>query len=224
MIAPLNVLSLREQVYNYLRQQMNVGDLVPGSTINIDKIARKLEISKTPLRDALIHLEIEGFVTILPRKGVLVNSLDLLDIKNAYEAIGMVEASIVLDCYDKITPSHIAKLEDLNGNMISDIKKNSFKKLFEANLAFHDVYLNLSENDLLRRIILPIKQRLYDFPRHSYLRNWELRNCDEHQKFIDYLKDGEVQKASDLLREVHWSYQVQESFIKEFYDKKQGLQ
>ncbi len=84
-----------------MRKQMNLGALLPGSTINIGKIAKQLGISKTPLRDALIHLEVEGFVTILPRRGVCVNVLELCDVKNAYNAIGMVEASIVMECFRK---------------------------------------------------------------------------------------------------------------------------
>ena len=72
---------------------MNLGFLLPGSTINIGEIAKQLGISKTPLRDALIHLEMEGFVTILPRRGVRVNVFELQDVKNAYDAIGLVEAA-----------------------------------------------------------------------------------------------------------------------------------
>ncbi len=80
MTPRLNILSLREQVYEYLRNEMITGGLVPGSTINLNRIAEQLGISKTPLRDALIHLELEGFVTILPRKGVMVNALTLEDV------------------------------------------------------------------------------------------------------------------------------------------------
>ncbi len=68
MNGALKFSSLSDQVYEYLRRQMNQGDLLPGSTINIAEIANQLGISKTPLRDALIHLELEGFVTIIPRR------------------------------------------------------------------------------------------------------------------------------------------------------------
>jgi len=213
----LNILSLREQVYEYLRTEMVTGGLAPGSTINLNKIAEQLGISKTPLRDALIHLEQEGFVTILPRRGVMVNALELKDVKDAYNAIGIIEASIIQDCFDKITPSHISRLEDLNARMIQDIEKNDFSRLFATNLAFHDVYNNLSDNPLLKKFIFPIKHRLYDFQGQSYIAEWELRNCKEHSKFIDFLKQGEPLKASKILKDVHWSYPVQESFIKQFY-------
>ncbi len=218
MQIELNVLSLREQVYTYLRQQMSLGILVPGSTINIGEIASQLGISKTPLRDALIHLEVEGFVNILPRRGVCVNVLELRDVRNAYNAIGMVEASIVMDCFDRIKSSHILKLERLNEIMILDIEKNDFTRLFNTNVEFHDVYLDISKNDLIKKFILPIKQRLYDFPRQNYIYEWEMQNCKEHQTFIDCLKHGKPEKAAKVLKDVHWSFEYQKAFIKKFYN------
>ncbi|MCG2817221.1 MAG: GntR family transcriptional regulator, partial [Candidatus Aminicenantes bacterium] len=62
----LNLLSLKDQVYDYLRERMKKGELRPGAAINTDETSERLGISKTPLRDALIRLEVEGFVTILP--------------------------------------------------------------------------------------------------------------------------------------------------------------
>lgn len=217
MKTRLNVLSLREQVYEYLRNEIITGGLVHGSTINLNKITDQLGISKTPLRDALIHLELEGFVTILPRRGVMVNTLDLKDVKDAYEAIGVIESSVIQACFKQIRPSHIARLEELNRRMIRDIKADDFSKLFKTNLAFHDVINNLSDNALIQKIITPIKHRLYDFQGQSYIAEWELRNCEEHAQFIQFLKDNDPSKAAGILKDVHWSYKVQESYIKKFY-------
>jgi DNA-binding GntR family transcriptional regulator len=214
----LNVLSLREQVYTYLRRQMNLGALVPGTTINIGKIAKQLGISKTPLRDALIHLEVEGFVTILPRRGVCVNVLELCDVKNAYNAIGMVEASIVIECFEKIEPSHILILEELNEIQIQDVEKNDYSRLFKTNIQFHNVYLDISGNELIKKFILPTKQRLYDFPRQNYIKEWETRNCKEHALFISWLKKGNPEKAAKVLKDIHWSFEYQKNFIKKFYN------
>ncbi|MCP4114084.1 MAG: GntR family transcriptional regulator [Desulfobacteraceae bacterium] len=214
----VNTPPLREQVYTYLRQQMNLGALIPGSTINLGEIAKQLGISKTPLRDALIHLEIEGFVTIIPRRGVRVNLLELRDVKNAYDTIGVIENSIILDCFESINRSHISQLEELNNKMVSDIKKNDFNRLFDLNLRFHDVYLNVSDNDYLKKFIIPIKQRLYDFPRKNYIKEWEIRNCEEHRLLIDHIKAGCAEDAAKILKDVHWSFDYQKDFIKEFYN------
>lgn len=213
----LNVLSLREQVYGYLRHEMTHGGLMPGSAINLNKIAAQLGISKTPLRDALIHLEIEGFVTILPRRGVMVNSLSLKDVKDAYHAIGTIEAAIVEDCFDRLTPDHILRLEDLNQQLREDILRDDFSDLFQTNLAFHSVMNDLSDNPLLEKFITPIKHRLYDFQSRAYVPEWELRNCEEHDRYIRFLKEKNPAAAARVLKETHWSFEVQEDFIRQFY-------
>lgn len=217
MNTPLNVSSLRQQVYDYLRNEMLTGGLAPGSTINLTKIANQLGISKTPLRDALIHLELEGFVTILPRRGVRVNTLELEDVKSAYNAVGIIEGAIVADCFDKIQDHHIAELKRLNAKMIQDIQNNDFSELFQTNLTFHNVFVELSDNPLLKEFIHPIKYRLYDFQGHHYIPDWEMRNCREHEMFIHALEAKDPQKAAGIMKDVHWSYQVQQQFIKQFY-------
>ena len=102
-----NQISLREQVYHFFWQEMQNGVLAPGTAINLNEISQKLGISKTPLRDALIQLETEGFVTILPRRGIIVNTLSLNDIKSYYEILGALESSALLSIFNKIKNKHI---------------------------------------------------------------------------------------------------------------------
>ncbi len=223
MNQKLNVTSLSKQVYDHLLKQMNNGAFLPGSTINISKFSDQLGVSKTPLRDALIHLELEGFVTILPRRGVKVNVLTIQDVKNAYQLIGSLEAAVVKQCFELITDSHIAKLEYLNGKMLEQIEANNFKNYFESNLGFHNVFMNLSDNDLIKKTILPVKQRLYEFPTKVYINKWERSNCKEHQKFIDCLKMKDPTGAASILQDIHWSYTVQEKYILEFHTMREEM-
>ncbi len=213
----LNIISLREQVYLYLREQMHNGKFLPGSTINIGEIAKRLGISKTPLRDALIQLEVEGFVSILPRRGVLVNELSLQDVKNAYGIAGALEGAVITECFDRIDPECVGRLESLNEKMRADIMSGEFGEFYETNLAFHSVFLELSDNTALKNLLVPLKQRLYDFPRKSYIAEWETRNCDEHEEFIGLIKKGDREGAARIMKDVHWSYEVQEAYIREFH-------
>jgi len=98
----LNLKSLKDQVYEYLRDQMEKGNLLPGSYINMEETSKKLGISKTPLRDALLQLEMENFVTIIPRRGVIVNPLTLKDIKDYYEIIGSLESQALLSSFPRL--------------------------------------------------------------------------------------------------------------------------
>jgi DNA-binding GntR family transcriptional regulator len=132
----LNTLLLSEQVYQYLRKEMASGNILPDSNINIANIAAQLGISKTPLRDALIHLEVEGFVTILPRKGVVVNKMTIEEVRQAYDAICVVESAIVQANGDRMTDLHIKQLRELNELMIADIKRDDYSRYFETTWSF----------------------------------------------------------------------------------------
>jgi DNA-binding GntR family transcriptional regulator len=213
----LNIKSLREQVYEYLRNAMNRGGLLPGSSINPSQMSQQLGISKTPLRDALIQLETEGFVTILPRRGVIVNKLSLQDIKNSYEIVGALEAAVIVSVFEELNSSRIAKMKQLNLEMKAAIKRGDFDSYYQQNLRFHNVFLELSGNEALLRLVMPIKQRLYDFPRLGYIKEWELNNCNEHQQFIELIEKDDCNGAASIMRDVHWSFSVQEKYIKQFY-------
>jgi len=213
----LDITSLREQVYRYIRGEIISGKLIPGSCINLKDISSQLGISTTPLRDAIIRLECEGFVTILPRRGVLVNKLTLKDIRDLVEICGMIESSVIIAVFDKISPSHIKKMESLNVEMRSAISQNDFDRYYELNIAFHGVFLDLSENRALYQIVMPIKQRLYDFPKRAYIKKWELINCCEHDQLIELIKKGEPEAAASLWKDKHWSFTYHEKFIRKFY-------
>lgn len=222
-MAILNVKSLREQVYEYIRDQMMTGHILPNTTLNLNQISDHLGISKTPLRDALIRLEVEGFVTIMPRRGVVVNALTLQDVKDFYQICGALEGDVVKAIFDQFNGSHIAVMRQLNAEMRGAIQREEFDLYYKLNLRFHDVFLNLSDNRTIRPILMPLKRRLYDFQRRPYVKEWELRNTDEHDRFIDAIKMGDRDEAVRLLRDVHWSFIVQEDYIRTFHRREAEL-
>ena len=213
----MNLQPLREQIYQFLRKEMQTGALLPGSTINLNQISARLGVSKTPLRDALIRLEAKGFVTILPRRGVKVNVLTLRDIKDLYEIIGSLEASVIASAFHRFDQDKINQMERINSRHREAILVGDFEGIYHSNLSFHDSFLELSDNGEIRGLIDPLKQRLYDFPRRSYLSEWELRNAKEHQQFIDFIKNNDCEGAVRMMRNVHWAYACQEKYIRRFY-------
>lgn len=217
----INQKSLREQVYEYLRDQMNRGGLVPGTAINLNTLTRELGVSKTPLRDALIQLETEGFVTIYPRRGVFVNRMSLEDIRNAFQIIGSLEVTALREVYPEIGEVEFTRMKSLNERMIEAIKKKDFERYYRLNVDFHDVFLEMVDNDTLKRIVTLLKLRLYDFPRRGYIAEWELRNCEEHAQFIGFLENGDLEEAVHVLRDVHWAFVAQEEYIRKFYVPRQ---
>jgi DNA-binding GntR family transcriptional regulator len=216
----LNVKSLKDQVYDYLRQQLRSGEILPGSAINLDETSRKLGVSRTPLRDALLQLESEGFVTIFPRRGVTVNVLSLQDIKNYYQIIGALESTAVLQAFDKLGEDKIQTMEKIIEGMKTAIESDDFDLYYEKNLALHDVYLASCGNENLVRIVRTLKRRLYDFPRQrGFVKEWELASIAEHTELLQLLKQRKAGEAAAYVRDVHWSYRVQERYINQYYKK-----
>ena len=216
----LNIKSLKEQVYEYLREQMRSGDILPGSVIDMEETSKKLGVSKTPLRDALLQLEMEGFVTILPRRKVIVNVLSVQDIKNYYEIIGALESAALLLAFDHLKESDIQYLEKLNAEMKDAIDKDDFDLYYEKNLKFHNVYLNPCGNENLVKIVNTLKKRLYDFPRQKgFVKEWELASIGEHGGLVNLIKHKNKKEAVNFIRDVHWSFKVQERYISKYYTR-----
>lgn len=210
--------SLKEQVYEYLREEIHLQNLKSGSMVNMDATSRKLGISKTPLRDALLQLEMEGFVTIAPRRGIYVNTLSIDDIKEFYQVIGALEHSALITGFANIKTSHINQMKRLIKDMKKALEVDNFELFYKKNLEFHDTYIHLSRNHTLIKMVNNLKKRLYDFPpREKWIKEWEEASTLEHQRIVQLIEESKPREAADYIRDVHWSFNVQEKFIKRYY-------
>ena len=209
--------SLREAVHAYFCEQMKIGRLGAGKYINQPEICQEMNISKAPLRDALIQLETEGFVTILPRKGVLINAMTLQDVKEAYDLLAALESSAILAAFDRIDQAHIEKMKTLNTRLLETLENGQFDEYYQLNTAFHNIFLELTENRLLMKITSPIMQRLYNFPLRTYVVEWEKINLSEHTRLIDSIQKGNFRAAASILQFEHWSFTLHKTHICQFY-------
>jgi DNA-binding GntR family transcriptional regulator len=209
--------SLREAVHTYFCEQMKLGRLTADNYINQSEICQELNISKAPLRDALIQLETEGFVTIFPRKGVLINAMALKDVKEAYDLLAALESSAVLSAFDRIDSTHIKKMEAINSRLLTTLENGQFDEYYQLNTSFHRIFLELAENRLMMETISPIMQRLYNFPLRTYVVEWEKINLSEHTRMIDSIKKENFRAAASILQFEHWSFTLHETHIRQFY-------
>jgi len=210
--------SLREQVYDFLRDEMSKGGLQPGAFLDLNEIADRLGVSRTPLREALLNLESQGFVTVLPRRGFQLNELALDDIRHFYEIIGALEAAALRSVGYTLAPDDFARMRVLDDQMKQAVAARDFDRYYQANLAFHDSYLSRSDNKRLVAQVHLLKRRLYDWPRRqSMLQAWEEHSVVEHEEFLSLLERGLIDAAADHLQHVHWSFTVQERYIRTYY-------
>ncbi len=210
--------SLKNLVYDYLRDQMQGGQLQPGDPINMDQTAKKLGISKTPLREALIKLETESFVKIIPWRGVIVNAVSLRDFADAYQVIGALERNALRAAYPRMKKHDIMRMSILNDEMRECIDSNDFESYYEKNLQFHRTYIDLAKNQLLQETIEILKKRLYEFSRpKEFVREWEDMSLREHNVLVGLLQEGDVDKAADYLENTIWGFEVQRPYIVKYY-------
>jgi DNA-binding GntR family transcriptional regulator len=212
------VKSLGEQVYEYLFDQLRQRALAPGVFLDLNEIAARLGISRTPLRDALIYLEVEGYVKIVPRRGVMVIYPELEEIRNLYQMVGALEAAALEAAALRFTREDHQRLRDLNQEYRMCVDQGSLDACLDANYAFHDYFLDRCGNAALIKLVRAQKRRLYDWPRHTELLGvWERKNLEEHEQVAALLEAGDLAGAVHILKDIHWSFSAQEQFIHSFY-------
>ncbi len=197
---------LRINVYEYLYDELKSGRLQPGKSISLNKLSSELGVSKTPLRDAILELQAEGFVTLYPQRGVHINILTTEQKKDIYEVCSVLDAKIVKNVFDKITKNEINELKKINALMDPSRPDLTCDNYNTHNVSFHDVYLNLSSNDFLNKIVRTSRIRLFQFSHDNWGRDFAQVNFNEHKKIIELFELGKSEVLADYIQNTHWSF------------------
>lgn len=195
---------LRSQVYEHLREELKNQQLKPGMVVTINQLSQKLGIKRTPLRDALLQLQVEGFVTFLPQRGIQINELTPEDLENIYEVLGALDSRALLSVFDRITPAHVERMKQLNEEMYKTVNTTGIAAYFDLNTSFHNVYLDMSTNDLLLNQLNILRQRLFEFgTRGEWIEKVRELNYIEHLRLLELIEEGDANKVSDFVRDIH---------------------
>lgn len=200
---------LRDVVYEYLWKQILQNNFKPGEFINLNSLSKILGVSRTPLREALIILEAEGFVEIIPKRGIYIKPLTLQDTYNLYEVIGSLESSIIINAWNKIDSAFITKLKTINDAMA---QCTNYAAHYALNHDFHFTYINLSTNAVIKNYLIRLYQRIYDFSGINYGEVFQRNNWAGHETFIQLLHSGDRLSSAGFLRDTHWKFRVPEVF------------
>ena len=206
--------SLRRQIFDYLSHQIEKGVLTPGSLINVRKLTEELNVSRTPLREALAQLEAQGFVTILPQRGVLINVLTYEELLNIYEILGALESQVLQTVFQCIDAKKVDAMKRCNQIMAQAIANEQNRKFHETNIILHRVFLDLSCNGELTNYVSNLKLKLFGFARKSYRKRFKESIVREHEEFIELVRAEKKSDAVDYLKNVHWKFNYPENFIR----------
>ena len=156
-------LPLRDVVFNTLRKAILKGDLKPGERLMEIALAEKLGVSRTPIREAIRKLELEGLVVMAPRKGAKVASITERDLNDVLEVRkGMEELAIRLAC-ERITPEQLDELDKVEKKFLNLIDSENLTELAEVDVEFHDVIYAATNNKRLIQLLNNLREQMYRY-------------------------------------------------------------
>ena len=151
-------LSLRERIVARLRQAIITGDLSPSSRLTEPELARQLNVSRTPLREAIRQLEAEGFVTTVPRVGCFVTEITPQDAADVYAIRTVIEGLAARQAAENPNPAKRKTLEAILADLAGRTK--DYREYHEISGKFHDIIVGLSGNRRLQGIYHGLAQHV----------------------------------------------------------------
>jgi len=203
---------LREVVCEALREAIISGVLKPGERLMEIQLAEELGVSRTPVREAIrklelegfviMILELEGFVIMIPRRGTYVADLSIKDINEVFEVRTSLEVLAAGLATERITDDELEKMERLLVHIGEYIEKGDMDKIVEADSQFHDILYQATRNDRLVQIISNLREQLTRFRSISMAYPGRLKNTlEEHSRLVEALAARDQQLAERLATE-----------------------
>lgn len=145
--------NLTAKVYDYLKNQILSGVYEKGSAITELGVAKELEVSRTPVREALRQLELGGLIKIVPNKGAIVEGISLDDIKNIYEIRSLIEGLAAVHAVENATDEEIETLREIVDLTEFYFNRGDNKKLRDMDGKFHQCLYEISHNRMLKHVL-----------------------------------------------------------------------
>ena len=183
MINDEEYLPLRDVVFNTLRQEILTGKLKPGERLMEIHLANKLGVSRTPIREAIRKLELEGLVIMIPRRGAEVaqitwkNLKDVLEVRRALDVL-----AIELAC-ERMTAEELEALHEACENFRGATKTLDTRKIAEADVALHDIIVASTQNTRLIQLVNNLSEQMYRY-RFEYL-----KDASQHDMLVQEHKE-----------------------------------
>lgn len=194
-------LPLRDVVFNTLRQAILTGELKPGERLMEIHLANKLGVSRTPIREAIRKLELEGLVTMIPRRGAEVAQIteksmnDVLEIRRAMDAL-----CVELAC-DRISEEELEKLKNACDYFEKAVRSKDAKKIAQADVELHDIIVQATGNQRLIQLVNNLSEQMYRY-RYEYIKDASQheRLIEEHRIIYESIVKKDKETASQAAR------------------------
>ncbi|MCY8891658.1 GntR family transcriptional regulator [Bacillus spizizenii] len=172
------------------------GILAPGEKINDDELAKALGVSRTPVREALQLLAVQGFVEMSPGKETRISQIEKNDVFKVYPPMAALQSTAAELAIENIESSHLEEMAAINQQMEAAIDRNEIYEVLGLDKTFHDVMIDAADNEYIRNFtsvlhmhILRLEYLFFKSPQNS---------IEEHEQIIQACKEKDRKKAAEL--------------------------
>jgi DNA-binding GntR family transcriptional regulator len=163
-------LPLRDVVFNTLRQEILTGKLKPGERLMEIHLANKLGVSRTPIREAIRKLELEGLVIMIPRRGAEVAQITLKSLEDVMEVRRALDVLAIELACERMGDEDLEKLRQACENFNVAVETKDTRNIAEADVAFHDLIVLSTGNTRLIQLVNNLSEQMYRY-RFEYLKD-----------------------------------------------------
>jgi len=200
--TPIPRVSLHDAVVNRLRDLIIRGELHPNAHLGERELCERFEVSRTPLREALKVLAVEGLVELLPHRGARVACLTRADVQHMFEVMASLEALSGELAAAHVTDEQLAEIDAIHAEMIEAYERRDLPVYFDHNQAIHERIVAAGGNPVLREVYQGLSSRIR---RARYAANmveerWAAA-VDEHEAMLAALHARDAGELSAILRD-----------------------
>jgi DNA-binding GntR family transcriptional regulator len=195
-------LALPDRIYATLKHRILTCTIAPGARIIEKELCAEMQVSRTPLREALNRLSLEGLVAIVPFRGYAVAALAVDDFRELCEVRRLLEAETAALCAERATDEDIARLESLTDLRYRREDRRTYERYLRANSAFHQALVRATHN---RRLEAMVMAALDQHQRPLYLGLGVgvdgKASTAEHREILDAIRLHKPDQARRVMRE-----------------------
>ena len=193
-------LPLRDVVFQTLRQAILTGEFMPGERLMEISLANRLGVSRTPVREAIRKLELEGLVVMIPRKGAEVAKITVSDLKDVLEVRCHLEEFAASIACERITEEEKVQLQAALEAFEEAVKEKDLKMIAQRDVEFHDVIFHANKNKRLLQIINNLREQIYRY-RIEYIKDFDYHDTliREHREILKSIVEGNRAEAEKIM-------------------------
>ena len=196
---------MSELIYTKLKESIINNELKANQRINEKELVEYFQVSRTPVREAILRLEAKGFVNIDSYRRATVKEISYKELMEIFQVLGALDRLAVSQVADNLTPQNLNKLERLVEKMEKYCSLDSIEKYFEFNEKFHNEIWKAVENRLLHEVLYSVRDRMqrYTYARISAFKKPEAlaKSLKQHKAKLSAIKRKDKERLKKMIVE-----------------------